>query len=82
MRTGVSSALAAAALVVASVAPDARCAPYTDPALLDVPWGNYSFVRQGWRGYLETVPAASYREGLGVVWGQSPPHKSPDEVAA
>ena len=82
MRRGVWCAVAAAALVVASVAPGARGAPYTDPALLDVPWGNYSFVRQGWRGYLETVPAASYREGLGVVWGQSPPHKSPDEVAA
>jgi len=57
-------------------------AAYTDSRLLDVPWGNYSFIRQGWRGYLETVPAARYREGLGVVWGQAPPHKTADEVAA
>jgi hypothetical protein len=55
---------------------------YVDPTLLDVPWGNYSFIRQGWRGYLETVPAARYRDGLGVVWGKSPPHKSADEIAA
>ncbi|MGO9803436.1 MAG: hypothetical protein ACLPTM_12255 [Steroidobacteraceae bacterium] len=55
---------------------------YVDPTLLDVPWGNYSFIRQGWRGYLETAPAARYRDGLGVVWGKSPPHKSADEIAA
>jgi len=60
----------------------APAAPYVDPALLDVPWGNFSFVRQGWRGYLETVPAAHFREGLGIVWGQTPPGKSADEVAA
>ncbi len=57
-------------------------AAYTDPSVLEVPWGNYSFVRQGWRGYLETVPGARYRDGLGVVWGQSPPGKSADEVAS
>jgi hypothetical protein len=56
-------------------------APYTDPKLLDVPWGNYSFIRQGWRGYLETLPAYRYRDGLGVVWGQTPPHKTAAEVA-
>jgi hypothetical protein len=56
-------------------------APYTDPKLLDVPWGKYSFIRQGWRGYLETLPARRYRDGLGVVWGQTPPNKSAADVA-
>jgi hypothetical protein len=60
----------------------AAYASYADPSLLEVPWGNYSFVRQGWRGYLETVPASRFRDGLGVVWGQSPPHKSADEIAS
>ena len=54
---------------------------YVDPRLLDVPWGNYSFLRQGWRGYLETVPAWRYRDGLGVVWGATPPNRSADQVA-
>lgn len=65
-----------------AAAPGAQGAPYVDPTLLDVPWGNYSFTRQGWRGYLETVPAARFRQGLGIVWGQTPPGKSADEVAA
>jgi hypothetical protein len=56
-------------------------APYTDPKLLDVPWGNYSFIRQGWRGYLETLAARRYRDGLGVAWGQTPPNKTAAEVA-
>jgi hypothetical protein len=70
------------ALALGGVATPARPAPYTDPKLLDVPWGNYSFIRQGWRGYLETVPGTRYRDGLGVVWGQTPPHRSPAQVAA
>ncbi len=55
---------------------------YADARLLEVPWGNYSFVRQGWRGYLETVPAVRFLEGLGIVWGPSPPGRSADEIAA
>lgn len=80
MSRRVAHVLLAIALAVAATS--GRCALYTDPALLEVPWGNFSFVRQGWRGYLETVPGTRYREGLGVVWGQSPPHKSADEIAA
>jgi hypothetical protein len=80
MRT--SALPAAFALAILSGGALTYSAPYADPKLLDVPWGNYSFIRQGWRGYLETIPAARYRDGLGVVWGQSPPNKSPDEVAA
>lgn len=60
----------------------AHASDYVDPRLLDVPWGNYSFIRQGWRGYLETMPAARLRDGLGIVWGQSPPNRSADQVAA
>jgi hypothetical protein len=69
------------ALAPAALASSDISASYVDPHLLDVPWGNYSFIRQGWRGYLETVPAARYRDGLGVVWGASPPHRSADQVA-
>jgi len=69
------------ACALASIATCAWPAPYTDPKLLDVPWGNYSFIRQGWRGYLETLPARRYRDGLGVVWGQMPPNKSAAEIA-
>jgi hypothetical protein len=63
---------------VASAATD----PYTDPAVLEMPWGNYSFVRQAWRGYVETVPAVDYLNGLGIVWGQSVPGMSADQMAA
>ncbi|HKD53182.1 MAG TPA: hypothetical protein VKB72_03110 [Steroidobacteraceae bacterium] len=70
------------ALALGGVVTCARSAPYTDPKLLEVPWGNYSFIRQGWRGYLETVPGTRYRDGLGVVWGQTPPQRSPAQVAA
>ena len=75
----IAQALACTALFCGSAV--ARSQGYTDPRLLDVPWGNYSFIRQGWRGYLETVPAARYRDGLGVVWGRTPPHRSADEIA-
>ena len=60
----------------------AEAGPYTDPTLLDMPWGAYSFARQAWRGYLETVPAVQFLSGLGVVWSASPPGGSPDRVAA
>jgi hypothetical protein len=80
MRRRIAAALGVVAFVAA--VPGGRCAAYADPRLLEVPWGNYSFIRQGWRGYLETVPGSRYRDGLGVVWRQSPPHKSADEVAA
>jgi len=67
-------ALAAMSSVVAQ--------PYTDPRLLDVPWGNYSFERQAWRGYLDTVPAVDVLGGLGVVWGATPAGRSAEQLAA
>jgi hypothetical protein len=78
MRGGV---LVAAALL-ATLATAVRADDYVDPALLDVPWGNYSFVRPAWRGYVETVPARDYLDGLGVVWGRTPPGMSEDAMAA
>src|SRR5262245_49349354 len=57
-----------------------RADPYVDPHLLDMPWGGYSFVRQAWRGYLETIPARTFVDGLGIVWSQ-PPHKSEEQIA-
>jgi hypothetical protein len=56
--------------------------PYTDPSLLDMPWGGFSFVKPAWRGYLETVPAVDYLQGLGVVWSQTPPGVTEDTIAA
>ncbi len=59
-----------------------RAGSYIDPALLNMPWGNYSFTRDPWRGYLETVPAVDYLDGLGVVWNRSVPDRSADWTAA
>ncbi|MBS0379251.1 MAG: hypothetical protein JSS29_12245 [Proteobacteria bacterium] len=73
-RLGSFAALACAQLAAA--------APYVDPHLLDMPWGNYSFIRQGWRGYLETVPASQLLEGFGVVWKEPPTGVSADTAAA
>lgn len=55
---------------------------YVDPAQLALPFPYYSFVRQPWRSYLEATPAATYLDGLGVVWGGPVPGKSDAEVAA
>lgn len=56
--------------------------PYADPRLLDMPWGGYSFVRPAWRGYVETIAAVDYLDGLGVVWGGAPAGVSESELAA
>lgn len=64
-----------------SAGPSASAKPYTDPQLLDVPWGYISFVRQPWRAYLETIPARDYLNGLGIVWDRSVPGRSEDSIA-
>jgi hypothetical protein len=69
------------ACVFASAASLPAREPYADPRLLDMPWGNYSFIRQAWRGYAETLPAVTYLNGLGVVWNGTPPGKSAAQVA-
>ncbi len=41
--------------------------PYVDPAqLTSVPFGASSQWAQPWRGYLETVPATTFIDGLGI----------------
>jgi hypothetical protein len=41
--------------------------PYTDPAYFtDLPWGVHSHWMQPWRAYLETVPASTFLDGLGM----------------
>jgi hypothetical protein len=55
---------------------------YVDPTQLALPFPYYSLVRQPWRAYLEATPAATYLNGLGVVWGGPVPGKSDAEVAA
>jgi hypothetical protein len=68
LRLGVATAAGAA--FAATFAPEARRAyallrleggprlePYVDPRQLQLPWPQHSFLRQPWRGYLETIPA-------------------------
>jgi hypothetical protein len=77
-------ALLALCLLGAVLVADCRiaaAAAYADPRLLDVGWGNYSFVRQAWRGYLETLPATHYLNGLGVVWTEGIPGRSDEQAA-
>jgi hypothetical protein len=69
-QTHIAACVIAAGVALFCASAPGWSAAYTDPLLLDVPWRNYSFIRQGWRGYLEIVPEARYRDGLGVVWGQ------------
>jgi len=42
--------------------------PYVDPSQLDVPWPKHSHVKQPWRGFLETRPAADLLDGIGMVY--------------
>jgi len=42
--------------------------PYVDPTQLDVPWPRHSHVKQPWRGFLETKPAAEMLDGIGMVF--------------
>jgi hypothetical protein len=42
--------------------------PYSDPAQLEVPWPKHSHVKQPWRGFLETTPAAELLDGIGVCF--------------
>ena len=43
-------------------------AQYTDPLCqTDIPFGMHSDWIQPWRGYLETVPASQFLNGVGVV---------------
>lgn len=71
-------------MLTAGATTRAEAAPfhYIDPSQLALPFPYYSFVRQPWRSYLESTPASTYLDGLGVVWGGSVPGKSDAEVAA
>jgi len=42
--------------------------PYVDPSQLDVPMPKHSHVKQPWRGFLETKPAADLLDGIGVAF--------------
>src|SRR4028118_2363611 len=46
--------------------------PYTDPAqFTSFPFGSYSHWLQPWRAYLETVPATTFLNGIGIQWNVS-----------
>ncbi len=70
------------ALAAASSLTMAAGRPYVDPQQLDLPWPRYSFAKQPWRAYLEVMPATTYLQGLGVVWGPPVPGRSEDQIAA
>jgi hypothetical protein len=57
---------------------------YVDPAQLEVPWPDHSFLRQPWRGYLETVPAHGFVTGdlrAGLNFNLPAPGKGPGDAA-
>jgi hypothetical protein len=54
---------------------------YVDPTQRELPWPYFSFARQPWRSYLETMPASRYLDGLGVVWSGLPPSVNEDAAA-
>ena len=74
--------LAAAVLLAAALPVLAAGAEYVDPAQLDLPFPYFSFTRQPWRSYVETVPATTYRDGLGIVWNASVPGQSDEQTVA
>jgi len=46
--------------------------PYTNPDhFTSVPFGSYSHWLQPWRAYLETVPATTFLNGIGIHWNVS-----------
>jgi hypothetical protein len=46
--------------------------PYTNPAhFTSIPFGSYSHWLQPWRAYLETVPATTFLNGIGIHWNVS-----------
>jgi len=56
------------ALAAALHGAELRLDPYVDPTQLDVPWPKHSHVKQPWRGYLETKPAADLLQGIGICY--------------
>ncbi len=40
--------------------------PYTDPSQLDVPWPKHSYLKEPWRGFLETRSADAFVHGIGI----------------
>lgn len=57
--------------------------PYVDPTQLEVPWPDHSFLRQPWRGYLQTLPAHGFRSGdlrVGLNFNLPAPGKGPSDA--
>lgn len=65
MRTQAILALPLALAGCMAAAP-VEMRPYVDPTQLDVPWPKHSHVKQPWRGFLETKPAAELLDGIGM----------------
>ncbi|MFP4055492.1 MAG: hypothetical protein ACLF0G_01340 [Candidatus Brocadiia bacterium] len=61
-------ALALAVLAGPALAGELPVKPYVDPSQLEVPWPKHSHVKQPWRGFLETRPAADLLSGIGICY--------------
>jgi hypothetical protein len=57
--------------VAAAPAPQATITNYTSPEQ-DIRWGYRSNWKQPWRSYLETVPATTLREAIGINFNVTP----------
>ena|SRR5919199_1559603 len=55
--------------------------PYTNPAqFTSIPFGFHSHWLQPWRAYLETIPATTFLQGIGIQWNVSD-SANPEPVA-
>jgi hypothetical protein len=78
MRGGIPATLVALSLGCATALPSASATggpvtitDYTDPGQI-VPWGQRSHWAQPWRSYLETVPAATLSDAVGINFNVTP----------
>jgi hypothetical protein len=78
-RRAVVTALASLSACAAARAE--RWRPYLETGDVDLPFPYYSFTRQPWRSYLETVPATTLLNGVGICWGAAIPGVKEDDAA-
>ncbi len=51
--------------------------PYEDPRQREVPFGERSYVLAPWRAYMDTRPASSYLDAVGMVFNGVTPEEAP-----
>ncbi len=70
---GLLAFLVALVILPLSRAPGYPVAPYIDGKFLGGSTDELSFSVQPWRGYLETVPATTFLNGIGINWQEVEP---------